>query len=141
MKKSDIEQYILSIRHFSLSSVDSDGQPYSRILGGMNENDLVLYIATGREDAKRKQIAFNPNVTLLFQKEGDHDFAEKYIILKGVATWLDEEETESARAFIKERVNRPSISLPQVGIYKFETKTVRVKDDNGIRDYRIDELE
>ncbi len=109
-----------------LATVDEEGNPQIRHIGGYTIDGKDILFSTGKDTDKTREIANNNNVALLFQHEGQQEL--KNVTLYGKARKLDEEETKKAVDLIK--IRRPQLRYtPEANIiYRVESESVKVLD-------------
>jgi len=118
--------YIYDNKALVLSTVDENGNPQVRSIGGYTVEGEDIFFQTGAATKKVSEIANNNNVTLLFQHEGQQ--VPKNITVYGQANKLSETEAKKASELIKKR--RPQINYdPEVNvIYRVSVDTIKVLD-------------
>ena len=109
-----------------LATVDKDGNPQVRHLGGyhIDGNDVVFLTTAGTE--KTKDIAAHPRVAVLFQHEGQQ--TPKNITIYGEAEKLEGQEAVDAANLIRQRRPQLQYKPPVSEIYKVHTKTIKILD-------------
>ena len=94
LRFADIEKEFLDrvgrIVWCTVSTTDTKGRPYSRILHPVWEG-ATGWIATGRQTLKTKHLAENPNVSLAYW-DPQHDTA----VVQARAEWCDDMATQDA---------------------------------------------
>lgn len=125
----EIQDYLLETKSLVLATVDSDNKPQIRHLGGYNVAGLTIYFLTTAKTAKTKEILENPQVAVLFQKEGQQ--VPKNITIYGKAEKLTGREADERAEFIRER--RPQLKYDSNinEIYKIQAETVKILDFCG----------
>ena len=73
--KKTIWQIVADAKVFIYTTVDAQGNPHSRYMGGLFVKDGVIYMATASDARKVQQIKSNPGSELLLAKEGYKEVA------------------------------------------------------------------
>ena len=146
--KNKVVDYIGKTKFAVLATIGEDNAPKLRTIASFANDELKIYFSTGKSTAKVKQIKENPEVTLLFQHEGQQLAEFRNIILTGTAKILDgEEEFEKAVNLLgarsqrfKERVEQGQ--LEDTLIFVIEPKKVKSLDfSKGIGPNAIEEMD
>ena len=124
--KEQIETYIKDTKSLVLATVNENGEPELRSIGGYGIRDLTIYFSTAKASAKTAQIKNNPRVALLFLQEGLA--VPKNITVYGTAGTVEDHAAEEGIAVIRER--RPKIlydDKTQV-IYRINVEKIKILD-------------
>lgn len=124
-EKNDITTYLADSKSLVLATVSQDATPQVRSIGGYGVDGYDIYFATAKNSDKVAQISANPNVTLLFQHEGQQ--APKNVTVYGTAEALQGEDYEKAAEIIKKR--RPQLQITSdKNIYHIKANKVKILD-------------
>lgn len=124
----EIEDYLKESKSLVLGTVDKDGAPQVRHLGGYGVDGVQVYFSTSKETAKVAQIAANPKVAAIFHHEGQTAPNFKNITLYGKAQLLTGDEYQKGIEIIKARRPQAKISPETSNIYRIETEKVKILD-------------
>lgn len=127
-QRKEIEDYLKTSKSLVLGTVDKDGNPQIRHLGGYGVDGIQVYISTSKESDKVKQIAQNPNVAAIFHHEGQTPPNLKNITLYGKAKLLTGDEFIKAIDIIKARRPQANVNPETNNIYRIETEEVKILD-------------
>ena len=121
-----IRDYIYENKSLVLATVDSEGNPQIRHIGGYTIEDKDILFQTVADSNKVKEIENNDHVSLLFQHEGQT--VPKNITVYGNAVLLNAEEAGKASERI--RIRRPQIQYdPQKNvIFRVRIHSVKILD-------------
>lgn len=101
--KKEVENYINSTKYVVLGTVKGN-IPTLRTLGSFANDGLIIYFSTNKNTEKVKHIEKNPQVSLLFQHEGQEISSFKNVSIIGRATQVSEKnEKNKAIALIGSR--------------------------------------
>jgi uncharacterized pyridoxamine 5'-phosphate oxidase family protein len=128
VSKNDIEDYLKGAKSVVLATVDKDGTPQVRHLGGYGVEGADVYLNTAANSEKVEQIKANPKVTLLFHQEGQQIPNLKNITVYGEARILSGEEFDKAADIIKKRRPQAQISKGVNAIIHVIPEKVKVLD-------------
>ncbi|MBY9080278.1 pyridoxamine 5'-phosphate oxidase family protein [Paenibacillus sp. HN-1] len=90
--RSGIVDYLEGTRFVVLATVNGEGTPELRTLGGFAVDGYKVYFSTDGGTEKVKQIRSNPAVTLLFQHENQELAGFVNVTLRGEARQVEEPE-------------------------------------------------
>lgn len=123
---SQIQVYLEENKSLVLGTVDKNGNPQLRHLGGYGIEGLDIYFHTTVGSAKTKEITENPQVIALFQHEGQQ--VPKNVTLFGKAERLTGDRVNSGVEIIRKR--RPQVNYnPETSeVYKIKTDAIKVLD-------------
>lgn len=126
--KNEIETYLQESKSIVLATVDEEGQPDLRSLGGYNFDGYTLFFGTSAQSNKVKQLSKNNKVNILVQHEGQVIPQYKNVTIYGVAEKLTGTDYETGKSKIQER--RPNIEFDEKekNIYKVTAKSVKILD-------------
>ncbi|WP_310603101.1 pyridoxamine 5'-phosphate oxidase family protein [Anaerosporobacter sp.] len=124
----EISKYITESQSIVLTTVDEEGNPDIRAIGGFQFEDNALYFGTGKDTNKVKQLEHNPNVTILVQHEGQKMPNFKNVTIYGKAYPVKEDEFQGAVDIIKKR--RPQLNLDgsKQHVYKVIAEKLKIVD-------------
>lgn len=125
-KKEQIETYIKGTRSLVLATVNQNGDPELRSIGGYGIKDLNIYFATAKESAKVAQIKEHSVVAALFLQEGQE--TPKNITVYGTAKAVEADEVEEGIDVIKQR--RPQFTYDEKIqlIYQIPVEKIKILD-------------
>ncbi len=83
--KKKAAEYIGKTKLAVLATAGANGIPYVRTLASFANDGLKVYFSTNKRSAKVEQIQSNPQVTLLFQHEGQEIITFKNVSITGIA--------------------------------------------------------
>lgn len=129
-------EYIGSTPRVVLATVSAEGVPALRTLGGFATDGLNVYLSTPKASSKIAHIEANPNVSLLFQQEGQELRTFRNITLTGTVKKLCSkcgDEYNHAVALLSNRSPRfkeraEKGELDQTAILKFVPTRVKLLD-------------
>ncbi|MNB72769.1 pyridoxamine 5'-phosphate oxidase [compost metagenome] len=90
--RGGIVDYLNGTRFVVLATVNQDGAPEVRTLGGFAVDGYKVYFSTDEGTEKVKQIRSNPAVTLLFQHENQELAGFVNVSVRGEARQVDDAE-------------------------------------------------
>lgn len=125
-KREQIETYIKETRSLVLATVNQNGDPDLRSIGGYGIRDLNIYFATAKDSAKVAQIKEHQTVAALFLQEGQEK--PKNITVYGTAKAVEADEAEEGIAVIKQR--RPQFAYNEKTqlIYRITVEKIKILD-------------
>ncbi|MCX7745378.1 MAG: pyridoxamine 5'-phosphate oxidase family protein [Clostridia bacterium] len=135
---NDVLEYIEETKYVILATTGKEG-PSLRTLGSFANDELEIYFSTDNKTAKVGEINFNPNVSLLFQHEGQQLQNFRNVTLGGQAKRICCGNDRSKAIQIlskrnprfKERAEKGE--LDQTAIFKFKPRSLKYLDfTNGI---------
>lgn len=129
-----VKQYVGETKFVILATAGKDGVPVLRTLGSFVNDGLDIYFSTGKNTAKVEQILNQPNVTLLFQHEGQQLPAFVNVAITGEAKQVQCENgykkavnlLSGKSARFKERAEKGE--LEDTAIFKVTPKSLKVLD-------------
>ncbi len=124
-----IKEYLKANQRIVLATVDKEGSPDVRILGGYGISGYTIYFSTSKSSNKNTQIDSNNNIAVLFQH--DNQFISKYfnVTIYGDAQLLDSnKEFEKGREVILNKNPNIKITVETHNIYKIVPKKLKVLD-------------
>ncbi|WFR54780.1 pyridoxamine 5'-phosphate oxidase family protein [Anaerocolumna sp. AGMB13025] len=124
-----IKEYLKMNQTIILTTIDADGIPDIRTLGGYGISDYDIYFATLKESNKVKQLEGNSNVAVFIQHE--NQFISKFfnVTIYGKACLINnEKEYETGKTLIISR--KPSLKIQKDThyIYKILPEKIKVLD-------------
>ena len=123
-----IKEYLKANQRIVLATVDKEGSPDVRILGGYGVSGYTIYFSTSKSSNKNTQIDSNNNIAVLFQH--DNQFISKYfnVTIYGDAQLLGNKEFEKGREVILNKNPNIKILEETHNIYKIIPKKLKVLD-------------
>lgn len=122
----EYQEYLKESKSLVLATVDEDNNPQIRHLGGYNIDGKDIVFLTTNGTGKTKDIEKNPNVSVLFQHEGQQ--APKNITVYGRAERLEGQAASDAAGLIKVRRPQLSYNPPLSVIYRVKSEKIKVLD-------------
>jgi uncharacterized pyridoxamine 5'-phosphate oxidase family protein len=124
-----IKKYLKMNRTIILSTIDTDGVPDIRTLGGYGISDYIIYFSTLKTSNKVKQIEGKNDVAVFIQHE--NQFISKFfnVTIYGKAILIENDsEYESGKTLILSR--KPSLKIHKEthNIYKVIPNKIKVLD-------------
>lgn len=135
MTENEISQYMKQTKFIILATVDANGAPALRTMGGFAVDGLTVYISTKLNTAKVSQIKANPNVSVYFQHENQAPNTFVNVLVQGRCVLLDsKEERDQAievlcrhNSKFKERADKGAINNDDAFL-RVEPKKVKILD-------------
>lgn len=124
-----IKEYLKTNQRIVLATVDKEGSPDVRILGGYGMSGYTIYFSTSKASNKNTQISNNNNTAILFQH--DNQFISKYfnVTLYGDATLIENNaEFEKGKELILNKNPNLKLSQDTHNIYKIVPDKIKVLD-------------
>jgi nitroimidazol reductase NimA-like FMN-containing flavoprotein (pyridoxamine 5'-phosphate oxidase superfamily) len=121
-----IKEYLKMDQTIILATIDTEGIPDIRTLGGYGISDYVIYFATLKDSNKVKQLENNSYVAVFIQHE--NQFIAKFfnVTIYGKARLVDnEKEFETGKALITSR--KPSLKIHEDTHYIFKILPEKIK--------------
>ncbi len=128
LNKKDIETYLVENKSLVLATVDTNGDPQVRHIGGYGVDGLDIYFSTSRISDKVEQIDAHPEVALLFQHEGQVIPNLKNITIYGKAEKQTGDAFNKALEIIKVRRPQANADEEKSVIYKINASRIKVLD-------------
>lgn len=129
VSEEKIKEYLKSNQRIVLATVNTEGSPDIRILGGYGVDGYTIYFSTTKTSNKNLQLNENKNTAVLFQH--DNQFISKYfnVTIYGEAVLLGNDlEFEKGRDSILNKNPNIKITTKTHNIYKIIPKNLKVLD-------------
>lgn len=124
-----IKDYLKANQRIVLATVDTEGSPDIRILGGYGVSGYTIYFSTVKTSNKNLQLSGNKNTAVLFQH--DNQFISKYfnVTIYGEAVLIENgQEFEKGQDIIQNKNPNAKISKETHNIYKIIPRKLKVLD-------------